>query len=277
MLGPLGLREGFIIVLHVALDESGDGDAENGYLAVGGYVFKYPQQQQFQRRWRAMLKRYDLPYFHMVDCNSKRGVFAHLTEDECDRCARQAIAISRETISFGHAAIVSQRVYKTVLQDNGFTCDAYSFLAFVAISQIAKWRNAHSPKRRMNLCIEHGQESYRQAHTILSEMLYDPRLKSRFMVASHSWVKKEESVECQAADLLSWHLRSAYVNREKRKGTRRDSLALMVGQPVNITNLDLVQLEILRLKLEQASGSLHNAAKAMLEPLFPAIGDVMLE
>jgi hypothetical protein len=49
------------------MDESGTNDGEL-VLSVSGYVINSVRARQLETRWRVMLEKYNLPFFHMVEC-----------------------------------------------------------------------------------------------------------------------------------------------------------------------------------------------------------------
>src|SRR5690606_41984311 len=51
-------------------------------LAVGGYLIRSDRAARMERKWKAALSRYGVPYFHMVDCAHGNGVFQSLSKQQ---------------------------------------------------------------------------------------------------------------------------------------------------------------------------------------------------
>ena len=56
-----------IVLWEAYFDESGD-DGGFPIMTVGGYLVKPSNARRLERKWRRLLRKYKLPYFHMVEC-----------------------------------------------------------------------------------------------------------------------------------------------------------------------------------------------------------------
>src|SRR5947209_6461947 len=65
-------------------DESGDLDDAPGVFCISGYFIQPEAARAMHADWLVMLEKYQLDFFHMVDCAPDPGNegFAHLTKKE---------------------------------------------------------------------------------------------------------------------------------------------------------------------------------------------------
>ena len=254
------------MLISAYFDESSEGKAQAGILAVAGYVFTAARHRVFESRWGRMLAKYRLPYFHMSECNANSGEFARLTALECDDCARSAIKIARENTLHGAAYVLKQEDYRLVLQDKGFACDAYSCRLWSALLHMAKWRDNNRPNNDLHLHFEQGYSTQARAHELLQLVSQDPRFKQDVRMTRHAFFNKDASYQGQAADLLAWHVRKGYSNLAAEKAIRKDTLALIGGLSVKTIDFDRVQLTILRDQFVRHSSTLERASKILFNP-----------
>lgn len=262
----VGSNERLAVLIRAYFDESDDGVHGRGLLVVAGYVFLPSQMRKLEPLWRKMLVKYDIPYFHMSECNACDGIFAKSSDEECDLCARDAIKIARECTSHGVAYVMWQDEYREIFEDAGFDCDAYSFLLWTALIHVSKWRDANRPKSGLSLLFEDGYKTKSRANELLQIMSQDPRYKQDMRVTSHSFFNKDCSYHGQAADLLAWQVRKANSNQLAGKPIRKDTIALIEGRSTKTIFYDRAQLISIRDKFVAHSGSMASASRILFNP-----------
>lgn len=174
-------------------------------LCVGGYVFHKEAAERQAAKWAALLGRWKLPYFHMVDCAHNTGVFAHLDKTECDLAAREAIDIIKETASIGVCVTVLESDYLEIIPQLSFFGSAYDACARDVISGVAAWIERTSFKGTMHYFFEEGTNTEANASYCISQMMKDPEIKSEAHYSGHTFIDKIRSPGVQAADILAWH------------------------------------------------------------------------
>ncbi|WP_293217935.1 hypothetical protein, partial [Parvibaculum sp.] len=80
-------------------------------------------------------------------------------------------------------------------------------------------------------------------------------------LASYTFVKKEESEPCQAADLIAWHVRKGYEYLRAGKRVRPDTMALIKDKKTLTIEFDSKRLKKLRDDFCRKSGDLKEASK----------------
>jgi hypothetical protein len=92
-LGALAPRETDLVTIVQAYFDESDSHAGAPALSVAGFVFNPQSCLELDDQWLAVLERYELPYFHVVDCAHGNRPFDKLTKDECIAVEKEMIAI----------------------------------------------------------------------------------------------------------------------------------------------------------------------------------------
>jgi hypothetical protein len=263
--------ERLAVLIRAYFDESYDSNDRSGVFTVSGYVFTGSKLKALEKAWKRMLDRYELPYFHMAECNASDplkpdNVFFRLSEAERIACATEAIRIARENTLHGHVCILRQKDYRDILEGRGFDCDSYSFLLWTTMIQMGKWRDQHRPKHDLALFFEQGYDKQSRANELLQLVSQDRQFRESLGLTSHAFFNKDESYPGQAADLIAWHIRKLYSNLGAAKPVRKDTAALLDGTIVKTIKYDSVQLHILSDQFERHAGSLARASRVIFNP-----------
>lgn len=268
------------VLIRAYFDESAEEKVGKGYLTVAGYVFDDEGFRGLQDKWKGMLDVYELPYFHMTECNvddpQPPNVFAHLSKPKRIEAATDAIAIAREYPLHGAGYVVRQEDYQEVLMDGGFDCDAYSFLLWTALLQVAKWCVANKPNQPLALFFEQGYKSRSRADELLQYVIQDQavwRNKGRPPAISHEFFDKDASYSGQAADLLAWHVRKGNANAFAGRPIRKDTLALIEDRKVWTVHYTRERLAEIKNHFIEKSGSLARASQILFTPNDPFLGE----
>jgi hypothetical protein len=209
-----------------------------------------------------MLREYELPYFHMSECNAHKGIFQHLDKESCDQCARKAIELARAHPLHGHVVIIDQSDYRKILQENGFSCDPYTFLSWTVFVHVNKWVHENRPDEKISLFFEAGYKAQSKTNELL-QLLTNDDWGGKNRVVRNTFVGKEDSGPCQAADLISWQVRSLYQNDREGRPPRRDTIALLEDKKNLTIYYTAERLEAIRGEFQRLSGSLENATRSM--------------
>ena len=259
------------ILINAYFDESSEGNSQNGLLSVSGYALDLAGVDALIPKWRGMLSSYHLPYFHMAECNVCCGIYNHLSDEECDNCAREAIALARSCPLHGYSFVVDQSEYREILEDCGFNCDPYSFLLWTGFCHVNKWVNANAPDKSISLFFESGYRTQKRANELLQVVTQD-HWRGKNRVVRYSFVKKEQSEPTQAADLVAWHVRKGYENKKNGNPIRKDTLALLQDRRIYTIEYTSELLCQLRADFVERTGSLELAAKSLFKQHDPARG-----
>jgi hypothetical protein len=251
-------------MISAYFDESAEGSSSTGLLSVSGYVLDGAGVEGLVRKWRGMLSDFNLPYFHMSECNAcskhRKGAYAMLSDDQCDKCARQAIRIAREHQLHGHSFVLDQSEYRQILENEGFGCDPYTFMVWAAYIHVNRWVHENRSDEKISLFFESGYSSQARASELLEAVSQD-EWGGKNHLASYTFVKKEESEPCQAADLIAWHVRKGYEYLRDGKRIRPDTRALIENKKTLTIEFDSKLLKKLRDDFCRKSGDLKEASR----------------
>jgi hypothetical protein len=174
-------------------------------LCVAGYVFHEDKAEQQAIRWASLVDKWRVPYFHMVDCAHNAGVFEHLTKDQCDLAAREAIQIIKDTAATGVCVTVKESDFLEIVPQLKFYGSAYDSCARDVISGVASWIKATGFKGSMHYYFEDGTETQNNASWSILQMMKEPEMRTEACYEGHSFVPKMRAPGVQAADILAWH------------------------------------------------------------------------
>lgn len=196
-------------------------------LCVGGYIFLKDAAEEQTKRWSVLLDRWNIEHFHMVDCAHNAGVFKHLTANECDLAAREAIAIIKETASAGVCVTVLESDYIELVPQMTFLGSAYDQSARDVISCVANWIERKRFSGDMHYFFEAGVDTQNNASHSILQMMKEPDIKREARYAGHSFVFKNKSPGVQAADILAWHAGQDCKRALRGDPTRKDFRSLL--------------------------------------------------
>ena len=174
-------------------------------LCVAGYIFSKDAAEQQAIRWAELIDKWKIPYFHMVECAHNVEKFAHLTKDECDLAAREAIQIIKETASMGVAVTVLESDYLEIMPQVAFFGSAYDSCARDVMTGVSSWIDGSNFNGLMHYFFEDGTDTEANASYCILQMMKDPEIRKEACYGGHSFVPKILSPGVQAADIFAWH------------------------------------------------------------------------
>lgn len=231
-------------------------------LCVGGYIFVKDDAEAQAMRWAALLEKWKLPYFHMVDCAHNCGVFGHLDETECDMAAREAIQIIKDTASAGIGVSVLEFDFLEIVPSLKAYGSAYDACARDVITGVAAWIDNTRFEGYMHYYFEEGTDTETNASFCIKQMVQDKEIRKEFCYDGHSFVPKIRSPGVQAADILAWHVGQDCKRKLQGKPMRKDfdSLCEIPHKVVHITPEMLKErAEIISSELEKAGLTMETA------------------
>jgi hypothetical protein len=99
---PFSYKHKYMLMLTAFMDETGHPDDPNSkFVGMAGLLAPSNNWERFEKQWKALLKRYDLPFFHMKDYAHSRKAFEGWKGNETKR--RELLAELMQTIRDAHA------------------------------------------------------------------------------------------------------------------------------------------------------------------------------
>jgi hypothetical protein len=138
-------------------DESGCHDGSS-VLAVGGYLIRSDRAARMERKWKAALSRYGVPYFHMVDCAHGNGVFQSLSKQQRVEIQTRVIDLIKKHAALGFVTVANPRRFSEVAP----IPDIYTFCVNACLMGICAWFS-DKPDAKIEFIFESGHKNGRKA------------------------------------------------------------------------------------------------------------------
>lgn len=200
---------------HMAVMEVYSDASENGgFVSLGSVLFRKKNLKPFNRKWRAMLRKHGISYFHMTDCNVGQGEFKGMSDEECDECAREAIGILLEFATKGAIFSVKKADFYDIIGERGVMPNPFTLGAWFTIFDLRHWADEHDPIARISYIFEAGDDHQSDVNSLFKSVREDPTRLATARYRNHAFVPKELSYPSQAADILAWH---GAKHRERRE------------------------------------------------------------
>jgi Protein of unknown function (DUF3800) len=220
------LPQGGYVVAQVEcyFDESGSHSGSHA-LCVAGYLMDKRSAIALTRQWAKVLKRVNIPYFHMVDCAHGTDVFEKLSITHRIDVEKKMIDLIKEKTIQGIGVTINMQDYNSIMPKHPLIGTPYSFCAHVLIAGVGTWLqhnvNADPPIKECAFFFEAGHQSMTETNRIMEILFLSKTMRERHKYAGHAFVLKEKTPAVQAADLLAWQLytdrRHEMENRPRRK------------------------------------------------------------
>jgi len=225
------LRNGgyVVVLLEAYFDESGSHEGAP-VLCVAGFVFEKGQALKLSEEWSEVLNRYELPYFHMVDCAHGNGPFASLSRSQRILVAANIIGIIKRRAAIGFANSVDVEAYYELVPPNlRIAGSAYSFCVRNVLDHVGGWFHKIRFAGKSAYFFEAGHKSRSEADKVINDLFVNPLIEQvyRHGYVGHSFVLKKEAPPVQAADMLAWQWATDVRHEAEGKPRRKDFESLM--------------------------------------------------
>jgi hypothetical protein len=198
---------------HVFLDESGT-HAGSSIMTMAGYVFEAHQSIQFTRRWQKDLKKFGLPYAHQKDCGPGNGPYRGMPKEMRVIIQKKLIQHIRFRTLFGFSVSLDPEHYTRTIGRDADLPTAYSFMVLACVHEVAHWADQRNCYGKFSYFFEAGHAHQSEANIIMNALAdHNQQRRDEYRYLSHSFVRKEEAVPLQAADMLAWHVHHYYTRK----------------------------------------------------------------
>lgn len=205
-------------------DESGDLEVSPGVFCVSGYFIKPDQAYEMDREWLAVLEKFQLGYFHMVDCAHGAEGFQHLNKNERIAVVTDLIAIIKKYTLEGFSIIAKADSYRSQLK----APDVYSDCASGCVRAVQTFLKMQRVDGDVAYFFEKGHKNRHTAYKYIADGLKRPN-------DSLTFAAKEQVRLLQAADLLAWqstkyakdYFYARMRGEQPKRSPRKDFLSLM--------------------------------------------------
>lgn len=206
-------------------DESGDLNTDPSIFGVAGYFISSDAAEQMDQNWEIVLKKYNVPYFHMVDCASGNGVFKHLPDMDRAEMVKELISLIKKYTAEGFAFLAKADSYEP---PNNEQLDPYSYCAAGCAKALGTFLQMNRLDANISYFFEAGHANKGRAYNHIAEKVKRPG-------DSLTFASKEQKRLLQAADLLAWQATkyakdysfARWTGKEPKRAPRKDFMSLM--------------------------------------------------
>lgn len=249
-----------LMLVETYFDESGTHEGAAA-LCVAGYIIERGQSERMADEWRAVLAKYNLPYFHMVDAAPGNGVFAGIPVKERALIVANMIGIIKRRTVQGLAVALDMKSFEARFGAASFFGNPYTLCVHQMMTGVAAWAEATSYNGKIAYFFEAGHASQTEANNILTIASKDSKISAEMHYGGHAFVPKEMAPQLQAADLLAWQWAKDIKSKIEGRARRKD-FANLSEHPHAATYMD---------------GKVFDALKDLWESHRKSLGDVFGE
>ena len=240
-----------------ALYEMYSDESENGnFITVAGFIFTKKHTRRLELDWCTILKKNNLPYFHMVDCAHGNDTFESMRHDKERRIEIQTelFTILKKYKSVGFTVSFDKRLSHLLPSSLNLEIEQitpYTLCSYWLMLNASKWAKQKSPDAEISYFYEAGHKSESQAVKIMQALYTDTWHRNHFKIASFSFVEKKSSAAIQTGDILAWQWCKYKKDTDNdRHKVRKDLLALIDDKKTYCTDFNeqkiLELIEIIR-------------------------------
>jgi uncharacterized protein DUF3800 len=188
-------RTGFsyMFMIEGYFDESGDLDRAPGIFCVSGYFIETEAAKLMDAEWLAILEKYQLAFFHMVDCAHGNEGFKHLTKAERATVVIELIGLIKKYTLEGFSVFAKADSYET---QTGAP-DVYSDCALGCVQAVQAFLTMNRVEGDIAYFFERGHKNRHTAYNHIGRKIRRP-------TDTLTFATKEQVRLLQAADLLAW-------------------------------------------------------------------------
>lgn len=214
-----------LVLIEAYMDESGTGDNDVAHV-LAGYLIKPNQGMEMSRKWRRVLDRYDLPFFHMTDCAAYEQCepYKSLGREKCIKLATALIKLIKKHCSIGFAVCFSPRFYTLYAGPGSVPDNPYSFSVSTAHDFIQSYVSNAGLSGELSYIFEAGHAKQRHARAVLDVL--EDRAEANGTPFTSSFLRKMDAPLLQAADILAWHCQTYIKGRLEGRRVRADFRSL---------------------------------------------------
>lgn len=174
---------------------------------VAGYVGFPDHWKEFNRKWRAFLRRNGLPYFHMTDyAAGKNCYYRDWTPAKRSAVMDRIVALAVESARVGMAAALSLDDYdRLTAADRKLIPDPYGICLTTCLAKTARLlHDSDIRTAEIDYVFEAGDRGQGRVRNALEEIFANPVTRRQYAFRSLSFAKKGEFPGLELADVLAW-------------------------------------------------------------------------
>src|SRR5258706_390784 len=163
-------RGGLVLSLVQSVECYYDESESDGILCVAGYLFEKEACKEMTGRWKTILKRHALDYFHMVDCAHGTKQFKFKCKSECIEIETKLINLIKEYSLSGYACSFELKyahLLPSALSLGIKIVSPYALCCYFALMRARSWAKEHKFKGDISYFFEAGHADHAESDMIM--------------------------------------------------------------------------------------------------------------
>jgi hypothetical protein len=172
---------------------------------VAGYVGYTDDWVHFNRKWRELLRRNDLPYFHMTDFVARCGFYKGWSEEKRLAVMKRIVTLGSNAVRLGVAATLLPDDYERLSEsDRKLIPNPYGLCLTACIAKTARLLQRQGVRDSVAYVFEAGDAGQGTTRLALEELLANPARRRKYAFHSLSYAQKAAAVGLQLADVFAY-------------------------------------------------------------------------
>lgn len=234
------------MVLAEAYFDESCTNGQDVVQSISGYLFETKAAQSLSRCWVNTLRKYELPYFHTVECAHRSKTFQKYRDSDDKNTpsmiAREFIDLIKAHGPLGISVMFNPLSFRGAGEDEYMK--RYNDLYVQAVSIAAKFSMSFLiNEAKISMTLEAGHASQGLAQQALNDFRQNDINKERVLNASFE--SKVNSPLLQAADILAWQS-TTYVKGWRNGREIRKDFASLLEVPHTFFHVETAALSLLK-------------------------------
>ncbi len=172
---------------------------------IAGYVGRSTGWQTFNRKWRGLLRRNDLPYFRMTDFVARIGPYKDWSEPKRLAVMKRIVALASDASRLRVAATLLPDDYDRLpLEDKARIPSPYGLCLSACIARTAALFRGQGIAEPVDYVFESGDEGQGTVKQTLDEIFEKPAARTKYAYGSLRFAGKTDFPALQLADILAY-------------------------------------------------------------------------
>jgi hypothetical protein len=214
-----------------------DESESDGILCVAGYWYEKNAAIALDAQWKAILKKYHVEYFHMVECAHGSKQFKKINRQDRIEMQTALMNLIKRYASGGYAAsfeLEHAGLLPSAKQHGIDLLSPYAFCCYFALMGLRHWANENNFRGKIAYFFESGHANHAEANRIMNDIFIVDELKDFYRYGGHAFADKSKATALQTGDILAWQWRKLIVDEKKGRRPRKDLHSLLEGVQTNV-------------------------------------------
>jgi hypothetical protein len=202
--------------LHAYLDETGHSkDERQRFNGMAGLIATVDYWEQYDRKWREALKDYKIPFFHMKDFASCRGVFEGWSEPKRRKLYGKLMRIIATAYALPFGSIIPMEIFRRFSKEQqSYFGDPYYFNFITCVVAAADLMSPMPAEEELDVVFSE-QVEFRSIARKLYELAQEGHPFGR-KLKQPGFADMREIVPLQGADIVAYEFYKECERRQYR-------------------------------------------------------------